>query len=72
MLLDRPALVFGRLRDDPRIEREEGGGGPHITLQGFRHQRFDQRALFADVSCLTSLTDRDLLAELGGKIACQI
>jgi hypothetical protein len=24
------------------------------------------------VSCLTSLTDRDLLAELGGKIACQI
>src|SRR5262249_48718081 len=42
MLFDRSALVFGWLADDPRIEGEQGGCRPHIALQRFCHQRFDQ------------------------------
>ena len=72
MLLYRPALVFGWLGDDSRIEGEQSGCGPHIALQGLGHQGFDQRALLTDVSRLTSLTDRYVLAELGGQIARQI
>ena len=72
MLLDRSALVFGRLGDNPGIEGEQSGCRSHIALQGFCHQRFDQRALLADALRRTSLAHRDQLAELGGKIGCQI
>src|SRR5258708_38928787 len=72
ILLYRPAHVFRRLRDYPSIEGEQGGGGPHIALQSFRRQRFDQSALLADASRLATLPHRDQLAEFGEEIGCQI
>src|SRR5262249_51196697 len=68
----RPALVLGGLGDHSSIEGKQRGCGPHITLQGFRHPRFDQCPLLADRSPPLTLTHRDLLAEFGGEVRREI